>query len=308
MDSEKTKSDPSTSSNTSTTSPPQRNQRIRVYRGWPSIHVVRPPSGRYSPHADEHCFTYCSQSAYGRAKNQEPWCRSLCIRRVFTHEVKKVLAHDKAVKPYPLPPEGQEADYRHGPNDIRFWEEGWYLWTSKSRWAAQERLDLMMWDLGQQDHWQRHKDQVEREWDEYWAEHEKQRLGEEEPQEGGAPTPAQIGHRQNHIRLDGTPYPVGGHMLPKQPSHTHPWQHSLMVRLPPPFSPFFQPIQNLLTPTFKVMTLLRRSYESGAQGELARRMWEKACSRDPFVLASTVCRKMWDKWKEGPPDDTHSDI
>jgi len=57
------------------------------------------------------------------------------------------------------------------------------------------------------------------------------------------------------------------------------------------------------------MTTLQRSFESGAQAELAARMWEKAMTPDPFILASTVCRKMWEKWKEGPPDsDTTPDI
>lgn len=41
----------------------------------------------------------------------------------------------------------------------------------------------------------------------------------------------------------------------------------------------------------------------GAQRELARRAWEKAWTDEPFVLAWTVCEKMWAVFKAGPPDD-----
>jgi hypothetical protein len=86
-------------------------------------------------------------------------------------------------------------------------------------------------------------------------------------------------------------------------------QESTLIKLPPPVTPLLEPIRDLLAPSFKVMTTLQRSFESGSQAELAARMWEKARTPDPFILASTVCRKMWEKWKEGPPDsDTTSDI
>ena len=54
----------------------------------------------------------------GRVNGQEPWCRSVCIRKVFPHEVRKVLRFvetgaqgvEKTVEvesQIPLPPEGQ---------------------------------------------------------------------------------------------------------------------------------------------------------------------------------------------------------
>ncbi|KAG1794094.1 uncharacterized protein HD556DRAFT_1370855 [Suillus plorans] len=275
----------------------------------PSISVTRHPSGKFSPQTDERCFSYCSQTTRGRTEGREPTCRSVCFRRVFAHEVRTAIAHDDALKEkaaqkeygYPLPPEGQpNVDNLSTPksDDIRYWEEGWYLWTSRSRWATQERLDLMMWDLDHQDHWQRHKDEVQKQWDDYWAEHQRQ-SGE---QFHSTPTDG------DNIQLEGTPYPVDGQLFPKQEAR-HPWQESTLVKLPPPLTPLLEPIHDLLSPSFKVLTTLQRSFESGAHAELAVRMWEKARTPDPFVLASTVCRKMWEKWKEGPPDsDTTSDL
>ncbi|TFY65430.1 hypothetical protein EVG20_g5590 [Dentipellis fragilis] len=45
--------------------------------------------GALSPRTSERCFTYCSQSVVGRTTHHKPWCCSLCIRRVFPHEVER---------------------------------------------------------------------------------------------------------------------------------------------------------------------------------------------------------------------------
>ena len=165
---------------------------------------------------DERCFTYCSQSISGRIQGNDPWCRTICFRRVFHHEVNRVLAHHRTQtvkhvpgkKPvlevkeeiesvpmnHPLPPEGQRyngwlamllgerfghaaPEEGHEPGDIvgpahahateketKYWQEGWYLWWTSSRWAAQEKLDLMRRDLEGQTEWQRLKDRRNDEW------------------------------------------------------------------------------------------------------------------------------------------------
>ncbi len=154
-------------------------------------------TGRYSPQPDERCITYCSQSIRGRIDQAEPWCRSFCIRRVFDHEVRRTLAtagqtqRPLADAKYPLPPEGQPISEDHssssqssegqewdeeyqwtpsvsnngvGPRNSRYWKTGWYFWYSKSRWAAQEKMDLMMCDLAKQAEWQKYKDRMNAEW------------------------------------------------------------------------------------------------------------------------------------------------
>ncbi len=99
---------------------------------------------------------------------------------------------------YPLPPEGQNvtgvletltgshhpseeseedgtwasiAGTKH-PEETRHCKEGWYIWTSKSRWAAQEKIDLMMCDLERQAEWQKYKEQINQE----WADNEKREM------------------------------------------------------------------------------------------------------------------------------------
>ena len=179
--------------------------------------------GPYSPQVDERCFTYCSQSITGRIHGSDPWCRTICVRRVFSHEVSRILSHhrtqtvthlpgrkqplvetkdDVQTQPinHPLPPEGQryngwlamllhgrfgpgpdedgfhqhddptEQDptltpgHAHSQRETKYWREGWYLWWSSSRWAAQEKLDLMRRDLEGQTEWQKLKDRRNDEW------------------------------------------------------------------------------------------------------------------------------------------------
>lgn len=135
-------------------------------------------TGRLSSKTDEWCLTYCSQTVSGRFKGKEPMCRSVCIRKVFPHEVRNIIAFkthrnvgpdDKVM--YPLPPEGQPANvprwlggkqpredededapwHKPRPEPIKHWDEGWYLWTTSSQSAIHEKLDSMRRDLhGQQ--------------------------------------------------------------------------------------------------------------------------------------------------------------
>lgn len=78
---------------------------------------------------------------------------------------------------FPLPPEGQpegavvdgivggpNMDGRPSARDVRFWEEGWYIWMSRSRWATQEKMDLMLMDLERQTKWMRAKEFDQRAW------------------------------------------------------------------------------------------------------------------------------------------------
>ncbi|ETW74928.1 hypothetical protein HETIRDRAFT_423532 [Heterobasidion irregulare TC 32-1] len=83
----------------------------------PSVKLFIPPKGPFSPQISERCFTYSSQTARGRTLGEEPWSRTVCIRRVFNHEVRRQLdprwRHPldpfKAVVPLdiPLPPESR---------------------------------------------------------------------------------------------------------------------------------------------------------------------------------------------------------
>jgi len=168
----------------------QQQQRVRKppFADWPTIKILTPPqgkfilgwrlllvnmwqrTGRFSPKCDEWCFTYCTQSVSGRIHGRDPNCRSLCVRKVFPHEVRNILSfkrHD-VVGPdgkakYPLPAEGQSANLprilggtsKDESEDrptaqTKYWDEGWYLWTGKGRWASQWKTDQMLVDLSKQ--------------------------------------------------------------------------------------------------------------------------------------------------------------
>ncbi|KAH9946443.1 hypothetical protein B0H21DRAFT_415787 [Amylocystis lapponica] len=292
----------------------------------PSLKIVRPPKGTYSPKVDERCFTYCSQSIRGRIDHGEPWCRTICLRRVFAHEVKRTLAaHDGAQQTvhakHPLPPEGQnipgifdsllgqsaEEQEAHSKDkeDVKNWEEGYYLWASTSRWAAQEKIDLMMYDLERQEQWQRYKEKV----NEKFAQREQQRVqkadqpignakeesASQAPRTDAVTAPEKTNTGQPVIQIPLRPFP-------------DPTMRSILLPVPPPFPPIQEQIQNLLAPSHKLLGLLHETIRSGEQWGFAKRMWEKAQTDEPFVLARNVCSKMWEKWKDGPPDDSGSKV
>lgn len=116
-------------------------------------------------------MTYCSQSISGRIHSKEPKCRSICLRKVFPHEVQNIVSFKKHenVGPdgkakYPLPMEGQpinlprllggtsnsDSEDHPKPPVTKYWDEGWYLWTSPSRWAFLQKTDMMMQDFQKQ--------------------------------------------------------------------------------------------------------------------------------------------------------------
>ncbi|KAJ3761418.1 hypothetical protein EV360DRAFT_37911 [Lentinula raphanica] len=111
----------STSSSSSSPANQQQTQsRGPAFSKWPTVKIFMPPQGRFSPKRDEWCLTYCTQSITGRIHAVQPSCTTLCIRKVFEHEVKNVTGfkrHDmndsdgkKVVRKkaiYSLPPEGQ---------------------------------------------------------------------------------------------------------------------------------------------------------------------------------------------------------
>lgn len=163
---------------------------VRQAKGTHSAEICGPAAdsapGRYSPQVDERCFSYCSQSVRGRIEQREPWCRTFCLRRVFAHEMQRAVAardaqarNANAKARLPLPPEGQhvpslgdvlvgetpESQGHAPPDDVRYWEEGYYVWLSKSRWATQERLDLMMTSLERQAQWDKYKQDRTEAWE-----------------------------------------------------------------------------------------------------------------------------------------------
>ncbi|EIW80757.1 hypothetical protein CONPUDRAFT_166177 [Coniophora puteana RWD-64-598 SS2] len=353
-------SPPSSSSHPPVQPPPPPSQK-QPAQGWlskPYIDIRNSPPGPRSHSADERCFTYCSQTSRGRSEGREPYCRSLCIRRVFAHEVEQLIRptaehendtadpvsqsqsqpqsqqHQSTPKKglYKLPMEGQtprpaepagpsnpvrdldavmsgddqpglsssEGEQRKGlTNDrkgaeTRYWEDGWYVWYTKNRSAAQEHIGLMRHDLRRQTGWQERKeDMVKGQGRDTKAQQAQQAQAQDqtgEKKEGASPPP---------------PPPPRQPPRPTIPPEQiiRQWEESTLIRLPPPI-PFIEPVRNLLAPTGKALDILKQNYQSGSFAILGDKLWEKAWSPEPFLLASNACKKMWEKWKEGPPSDS----
>jgi len=160
-------------------------------------------TGRFSPKFDEWCFTYCSQTVSGRIHSREPNCRSICIRKVFPHEVRNVLSFKRhqSVGPdgkarYPLPSEGQSANLPRvlggTPKDdsedapkvptagpTKYWDEGWYVWTGKGRFAGMEKIEKMILDLPLQQKLEKIRESRKEVWHDY-EERLKQNTGQQD--------------------------------------------------------------------------------------------------------------------------------
>jgi len=159
--------------------------------------------------------------------------------------------------------------------DAKYWEEGWYLWHSKSRWAAQERLDLMMHDLAVQANWNKHMAKQKRDW--------------EMERKGG--------------RDLGQWEPPSMSIAAPRPPFWDPSKQSLLVRLQPPLPPIVDQMRALFAPTFKLIAMQRESFESGVHRQVVERLWEKTWSGEPFMLARNACVKMWKIWKGDDHDE-----
>jgi len=259
----------------------------------PLISLSRPPPGKAPDKMDEMCLTYSLQTARGRSQNDDPKTYSICLRKVYPHEVTDYLLgkgwRTQQTNNIPLPPEGQPVQERYldepetstkpDEDETRYWEQGWYLWTTSSNKNAVEKLLLMSRSLKFQDRYL--QDKFHREKDE---QNEQEQL-----------------HGRIRVELDGTLSSIP----PPDYMHYH-WQSSSLTQIPSSLRPLFDPMRRLLAPSAKVLDIFRRSFESGSQREFARRVWEKGRSPDPFILGRRLCKKAWEMIS-GPPD-AKSDI
>ncbi|KAK7444257.1 hypothetical protein VKT23_001151 [Stygiomarasmius scandens] len=307
----------------SSTQKPDNSQagqyRRPAYANWPTIKLTQPPAGRYSPKTDEWFFLFCTQSVKGRIHGQDPHCRSFSIRKVMPHEVRNVanfkrhtnIGPDGKAR-YPLPPEGQpsnvprifggspaivedddedDEDDRHSPLKVntpetKFWDEGYYFWTSDSHVASWNALLRMKYDLGQLHRADLKMEKQRARWLEY-----RQFLERNSITDTG--------------RIDQLPEGASKFLTLRPPTQPLPdtSKHALLIPIPPVTTPFWDRINKLLEPSKRMLTIFSDSVTSGEQQKFAQRAWGKAWSAEPFMLAKRTCDRIVEMWKDVDEDD-----
>ena len=258
-------------------------------------------------------MTFCSQSIGGRIHSKEPKCRSICLRKVFPHEVQNVVSFKKheIVGPdgkakYPLPKEGQpinlprllrgtsdaDSEGRPKPPATKYWDEGWYLWTSQSRWAFLKEIDMMMKAFEEQKQAELNLERRKEVWHDY-QEHLKRDLSgvaEQQSQFWGPIFPPRPFPDTRYVP-DVLRF---GLLFDGFRSFS---SVSLLVPLPPDFPSIFEKIHNFLKPTYHLLNLTHESFASGEQKQFALRVWEKTRSGESFIFAQRVIAYSYDQWK-----------
>ncbi|KAJ6576828.1 hypothetical protein B0H10DRAFT_2101689 [Mycena sp. CBHHK59/15] len=277
-------------SNRTTPLPSQRQQSGRpvVFGSFPTIKVIEPPKGTFSTRNDQWCLTYCSQNVRGRIQSQAPFCRSMCIRKVFPHEVRNIIQFKshQDVGPdgkarYPLPVEGQPInlprylggkpsdDPEHGrksPDDTKYWDEGWYLWKTNGASGVWANISQMHNSL---------EGQGVANSREVWKDY------------------------QDFLRSGTPPVPKWlGPSVPPYPGSESDLNDSLLVHLPLETGPLLEPIQRVLAPAHRALELFHDNFTSGNYRKFSLRVWDKALTKDPLTLAQRACNFAYEQWKD----------
>ncbi|KAJ7076853.1 hypothetical protein B0H15DRAFT_862960 [Mycena belliarum] len=275
----------------------QAPPRTVIFAGLPTLKIIEPPKGSFSTQNDQWCLTYCSQNVSGRIHGKIPSCRSVCLRKVFSHEVRNILqfkshkdvgADGKAR--YPLPQEGQPIhlprylggrptdDPEHGrksPADIKYWDEGWYVWKTNTCLGVYRSISLMPKTLEGQVKADLHVKAQRQQWKEY----------QEFVRSGQPPENKWLG-------------PVIPPNLGPDPA-----PESLLVHLPLESGPLLEPLYHLLAPAGHSLQLFHDNIREGNYQKFARRVWGKAWTAEPYTLASRACGFGYEQWKNKDDDD-----
>ncbi|KAJ3805059.1 hypothetical protein F5876DRAFT_52445 [Lentinula aff. lateritia] len=313
----------------SSQSPPNQQQvqpRGPAFAKWPTVKIFMPPKGRFSPKRDEWCLTYCTQSITGRIHAAQPSCTTICIRKVFEHEVRNVTGfkrHDMIVRKmavYPLPAEGQpenvprvlggaESLKSHPLSSItsssssptltpttttstptvktRSWSPGYYLFTSTTIYGTFEHLASMSRDLPRQVARQKMMESMKREWVEYQEWAERIQRGEVE---GGFRT-----QREENAVTDGQT-----EIQSEEASEII--SSTLLVPIPPASisqlsSHILTPISKFLKPSGRALELLENDLQGGIFQQFASRVYTKAQTDEPAKLARRSWERLLEAWK-----------
>ncbi|KAJ7717821.1 hypothetical protein DFH07DRAFT_860914 [Mycena maculata] len=282
-----------------TQSQTRQASRTVIFSSFPTIKVIEPPKGSFSTRNDQWCLTYCSQNVSGRVHNKAPWCRSVCIRKVFSHEVRNIIQFKshRDVGPdgkarYPLPKEGQpihlprylggkptddpEHD-RKSASDTKYWDEGWYFWKTNSFLGVYTSISQMP-----------------------------KTLEEQVAQEATRKAKRQLWKDYQEFLRSGQPRTEENKWLgPIVPPNFGPdsASDSLLVHLPLESGPILEPIYHVLAPAKLALHLFRDNFTEGNYQKFGKRVWDKAWTGEPFTLASRACSFGYEQWKNKGKED-----
>ncbi|KAF7321574.1 hypothetical protein MKEN_00678400 [Mycena kentingensis (nom. inval.)] len=283
----------------SNASRPKQPARPVTFANFPTLKVIEPPKGTFSTRNDQWCLTYCSQNVTGRINNRPPWCRSVCIRKVFSHEVRNIVQFKshKELGPdgkarYPLPPEGQPInlptylggrqieDEEHGrksPGDVKYWDEGWYIWKTTNYIGTNDIISHMPLNLESQRRLAAARSNKRKMWEDY-----------KEFIKSGQPRTL-----ENKWLGPVVPPNIG----------SDPSSDALLVPIPLDTEPLLQPLYHLLEPTQHSLGLLQENWRDGHFQKFGRRVWEKSQTKEPYQLVSRAYNFAYDQWKKKDADE-----
>jgi hypothetical protein len=72
----------------------------------------------------------------------------------------------------------------------------------------------------------------------------------------------------------------------------------MLIPLPPDVPSVWEKIDKLLAPSYRALSILHDSVASGEQKAFAFRVWEKAGSEEPFILAKRTIAHAYEQWKK----------
>jgi len=151
----------------------------------------------------------------------------------------------------------------------KYWDEGWYLWTGNTRKAMYEKTMTMRLSLDKQ---QKLYSYVKGESKDLWHEHQAK-----------IQSSAGLNYEgQVNLMKQGLSSP----------------DDVMLVPLPPDVTPVLSGIRKLLAPSIQALGILRKSLASGEQKEFIERVWAKAKTDEPFILAQRTFSTAYDIWKE----------
>jgi hypothetical protein len=179
-------------------------------------------------------------------------------------------------------------------SSTRFWDEGLYLWTGKGRWAGQQKTEQMMLDLLSSRFWTSFAKTGRN-----CGKNTKNSLNANQQSDEQPLLGAQWwGPLVPPKTLEDAGYVVSNH-LSFLPAHVNIYSSpSILIPLPPDVPSIWEKIDKLLAPSHRALAILHESVASGEQKAFALRIWEKARSEEPFILAKRTIAHTYEQWKK----------